>query len=92
MIGRYYAMDRDRRWERTRSAYEAITDGTSTHPEAATPMAALDAAYASGESDEFITPRVIAGYDGMKDGDAIVMINFRADRVRQLLSLSLIHI
>ena len=86
LIGRYYAMDRDRRWERTRSAYEAITDGTSTHPEAATPMAALDAAYASGESDEFITPRVIAGYDGMKDGDAIVMINFRADRVRQLLS------
>ena len=44
LIGRYYAMDRDRRWERTRSAYEAITDGTSTHPEAATPMAALDAA------------------------------------------------
>ena len=86
LIGRYYAMDRDRRWERTRSAYEAITDGTSTHPEAATPMAALDAAYASGESDEFITPRVIAGYDGIKDGDAIVMINFRADRVRQLLS------
>lgn len=86
LIGRYYAMDRDRRWERTRSAYAAITGGTSAHPEAATPMAALDAAYASGESDEFITPRVIAGYDGMKDGDAIVMINFRADRVRQLLS------
>ena len=86
LIGRYYAMDRDRRWERTRSAYAAITGGTSAHPEAATPMAALEAAYASGESDEFITPRVIAGYDGMKDGDAIVMINFRADRVRQLLS------
>ena len=86
LIGRYYAMDRDRRWERTRSAYAAITSGTSAHPEAATPMAALEAAYASGESDEFITPRVITGYDGMKDGDAIVMINFRADRVRQLLS------
>ena len=86
LIGRYHAMDRDRRWERTRSAYAAITGGTSAHPEAATPMAALEAAYASGESDEFITPRVITGYDGMKDGDAIVMINFRADRVRQLLS------
>ena len=49
-------------------------------------MAALEAAYETGESDEFVTPRVIAGYDGMKDGDAIVMINFRADRVRQLLS------
>ena len=86
LIGRYYAMDRDRRWDRTRSAYAAITSGVSAQPMAASPVAALEAAYETGESDEFVTPRVIAGYDGMKDGDAIVMINFRADRVRQLLS------
>ena len=86
LIGRYYAMDRDRRWDRTRSAYAAITSGVSAQPMAASPVAALEAAYETGESDEFVTPRVIAGYDGLRDGDAIVMINFRADRVRQLLS------
>ena len=86
VIGRYYAMDRDRRWERTRSAYAAITGATSTNPVASGPVAALEAAYADGESDEFVTPRVMAGYDGMRDGDAVVMVNFRADRVRQLLS------
>ena len=79
-------MDRDRRWDRTRSAYAAITSGVSAQPMAASPVAALEAAYETGESDEFVTPRVIAGYDGLRDGDAIVMINFRADRVRQLLS------
>ena len=86
LIGRYYAMDRDGRWERTRSAYAAITGGRSAQPVADSPMAALEAAYEAGESDEFVTPRIMAGYDGMRDGDAIVMINFRADRVRQLLS------
>ena len=86
VIGRYYAMDRDRRWERTQSAYAAITSGISAHPKAESPTAAIEAAYEAGESDEFVSPRVIHGYDGMRDGDAIVMINFRADRVRQLLS------
>ena len=84
LIGRYYAMDRDSRWDRTRSAYDAIAAGTgAAAPDA---VAALAAAYEAGESDEFVTPRVIAGYDGMRDGDAVVMINFRADRVRQLLA------
>jgi len=86
LTGRYWAMDRDRRWERTAVAFAAIVQATSQHPVATDPIAALQDAYDSDESDEFITPRVMAGYDGMRDGDAVVMINFRADRVRQLLS------
>ncbi|MAK17869.1 MAG: phosphoglycerate mutase (2,3-diphosphoglycerate-independent) [SAR116 cluster bacterium] len=86
LIGRYWAMDRDHRWERTAEAFAAIVQATSRHPAASGPLAALQQAYNSDESDEFITPRVIAGYDGMRDGDAVVMINFRADRVRQLLA------
>ena len=79
-------MDRDRRWERTAAAFAAIVEATSGHPVAHDPLTALRHAHDSDESDEFITPRVIAGYDGMRDGDAVVMINFRADRVRQLLA------
>jgi 2,3-bisphosphoglycerate-independent phosphoglycerate mutase len=86
LTGRYWAMDRDHRWERTMKAYAAIADAACQHQPASDPLAALHAAYDSDESDEFVTPRVIAGYDGVRDGDAIVMINFRADRVRQLLS------
>ena len=86
LIGRYWAMDRDHRWERTTEAFAAIAKATSRHPAATDPLAALQHAYDSGESDEFITARVMAGYDGMRDGDAVVMINFRADRVRQLLA------
>lgn len=86
LIGRYWAMDRDHRWERTAEAFAAIVQATGRHPAATDPLAALQHAYDNDESDEFITPRVIAGYDGMRDGDAVVMINFRADRVRQLLA------
>ena len=85
LTGRYFAMDRDRRWERTRSAFEAI-NSASADRHTADPVAALAAGYAAGESDEFIQPCVIGGYDGMRDGDAVVMINFRADRVRQILA------
>ncbi len=88
ICGRYWAMDRDQRWERLERAYLAISEGTGgfggeTAPNAA---AAIEAAYAAGESDEFVAPAVLAGYAGMADGDAILMANFRADRVRQLLS------
>ena len=86
LTGRYWAMDRDRRWERTAEAFAAIVKAASRHPAAADPLAALRHAHDGDEGDEFITPRVIAGYDGMRDGDALVMINFRADRVRQLLA------
>ncbi|MCH2563371.1 MAG: 2,3-bisphosphoglycerate-independent phosphoglycerate mutase [SAR116 cluster bacterium] len=84
LAGRYFAMDRDNRWERTKAAYDAIAHGEGiTAPDAQT---ALAMSYDNGETDEFVTPKVIAGYDGMRDGDAVVMVNFRADRVRQILS------
>jgi len=86
LIGRFYAMDRDNRWERTATAFDAICHAKSANPPVASPEAAIDEAYAAGENDEFITPRIMASYDGMRDGDAVVMVNFRADRVRQILA------
>jgi 2,3-bisphosphoglycerate-independent phosphoglycerate mutase len=85
LIGRYYAMDRDRRWERTQAAYDAIRRGAAPN-RSDTALAALAAAYERSESDEFITPTVIGDYAGMADGDSLVMMNFRADRARQLLA------
>jgi 2,3-bisphosphoglycerate-independent phosphoglycerate mutase len=86
--GRYYAMDRDQRWDRVEIAYRAIAEGQTefTAPDA---VAALEAAYARGENDEFVKPTTIlahAGSDGTKmlDGDAVVFMNFRADRAREL--------
>ncbi len=83
VTGRYYAMDRDKRWERVEQAYRAITDAHAEH-HAPGARAALKAAYARGETDEFVKPTVIAGHAPMKDGDAVVFMNFRADRARQL--------
>ena len=80
--GRYWAMDRDRRWDRTRRAYDAIVDGVGEP--AATAAGAVAAAYARGESDEFIQPTVLDGAAPVQDGDAVVHLNFRADRARQL--------
>ena len=84
LSGRYWAMDRDQRWQRVERAYLAITDAAGSA--AASAEAALRAAYGAGESDEFVAPAVIAGYSGMADGDGLLMANFRADRARQLLS------
>lgn len=81
--GRYYAMDRDKRWDRVRLAWDAMVDAKSEH-HAASGVAALDAAYARGENDEFVLPTVIDGAQPMADGDAVVFMNFRADRARQL--------
>jgi 2,3-bisphosphoglycerate-independent phosphoglycerate mutase len=81
--GRYYAMDRDKRWERVRLAWDAIVEAKSEH-HAATAAAALEAAYARGENDEFVLPTVIDGAAPIADGDAVVFMNFRADRARQL--------
>jgi 2,3-bisphosphoglycerate-independent phosphoglycerate mutase len=80
--GRFYAMDRDRRWERTQLSWEAVVHGVGEH--APDPTLAIGAAYARGEGDEFIRPTVIGDYAGMTDGDAVVHLNFRADRARQL--------
>jgi len=81
--GRYYAMDRDKRWDRVRKAWDAIVEAQSEHRAADAP-AALQAAYARGENDEFVSPTVIEGAQPMRDGDAVVFMNFRADRARQL--------
>jgi len=81
--GRYYAMDRDQRWDRVRRAWDAIVEAKSPHI-AADALGALHEAYARGETDEFVAPTVIAGSTPMRDGDAMVFMNFRADRARQL--------
>jgi 2,3-bisphosphoglycerate-independent phosphoglycerate mutase len=81
--GRYYAMDRDKRWERTEKGYDAIVHAEGLHAASAT--AAIEEAYARGETDEFVLPTVVDGTDGaLRDGDVIVHFNFRADRARQL--------
>ncbi len=82
LSGRYYAMDRDRRWERTQLAYDAIVHGRGER--APTAVAAVASAYAGDTSDEFILPTIIGAHVGMRDGDAAVHLNFRADRARQL--------
>jgi len=85
VTGRYYAMDRDRRWNRTQLAWDAITHARSDH-QAGSAIEAIDKGYADGLSDEFLLPTVIDGYQGMADGDSLIMGNFRADRVRQILT------
>ena len=81
--GRYFAMDRDQRWDRQRLAWDAMVEAASEHV-AADALVALREAYARGENDEFVAPTVIGGSAPMRDGDAIVYMNFRADRARQL--------
>jgi len=80
--GRYYAMDRDKRWERTGRAYHALVCREGL--EAPDALAAVEAAYRRGEGDEFVEPTVIAGGAPLADGDAVIFMNFRADRARQL--------
>jgi 2,3-bisphosphoglycerate-independent phosphoglycerate mutase len=81
--GRYYAMDRDKRWDRVRRAWDAMVE-VQAEQHAPNALAALQAAYARDENDEFVLPTVIDGAQAMRDGDAIVFMNFRADRARQL--------
>lgn len=86
ICGRYYAMDRDNRWERTQVAYDLVTTGEAEFA-FDTPEAGLDAAYERGENDEFVKPTAITiGGEriAMADGDAVIYMNFRADRARQL--------
>ena len=84
VVGRYYAMDRDKRWDRVGLAYNAIANAQGGH--AATAQAAIEAAYVAGKFDEFVPATVIGNYAGMQDGDAILCFNFRADRVREILA------
>ncbi len=82
--GRYYAMDRDKRWDRVSKAYHAIVDGAGEI--AANAISAVTQSYADDVSDEFVLPTAIAGYAGMADGDGVLMANFRADRAREILT------
>ncbi len=82
VAGRYYAMDRDRRWERTEKAYDALVERRGLHAETA--VAAVTEAYARGENDEFVLPTVVAGGRGISDADGVVFFNFRPDRARQI--------
>jgi 2,3-bisphosphoglycerate-independent phosphoglycerate mutase len=84
VCGRYYAMDRDKRWDRVAKAYDAMVEGEGPRfPDAG---AAIADAYAHDTGDEFIVPAVIGDYRGMRDGDGVLCFNFRADRVREILS------
>ncbi|CAG0954551.1 2,3-bisphosphoglycerate-independent phosphoglycerate mutase [Myxococcaceae bacterium] len=80
--GRYYAMDRDNRWERVKQAYDAIVLGRGVA--APDPVAAVREAYARKETDEFVKPTVVDGGAPLSDGDAVIFVNFRADRAREL--------
>ncbi len=82
--GRYYAMDRDKRWERVSKAYMTIAEGQG--PGFADPSSVVDDAYGRDVTDEFVIPAVIGGYRGMADGDGLLCFNFRADRARELLT------
>ena len=84
VIGRYWAMDRDHRWDRVERAYRAVADGSGRAFEAA--AAALAAAHAEGTTDEFVEPAVIAGYPGIAEGDGLFCLNFRADRAREIMA------
>ncbi len=80
--GRFYAMDRDKRWDRVEKAYLALTEAAAHR--ALDPLAAVDAAYQRGETDEFVLPTAIGDYAGMTNGDGLLLANFRADRIREI--------
>jgi 2,3-bisphosphoglycerate-independent phosphoglycerate mutase len=84
VCGRYYALDRDNRWERVSLAYDAMVNANGDN--AQSPAIAVDTAWKQGTTDEFILPTVIADYDGMKSGDGLFCLNFRADRAREILA------
>ena len=84
VIGRFFAMDRDNRWERVEIAYRAFALAEGRPVNSAT--AAINAAYVRGETDEFVEASIIEGYDGMRDGDGLLFANFRADRAREILA------
>lgn len=84
VTGRYWAMDRDQRWERVQQAYDAIVMGRGQ--KCATAQDAVNKAYASSVSDEFVPASVIGDFKGIRDGDAVLCFNFRADRIKQLMA------
>jgi 2,3-bisphosphoglycerate-independent phosphoglycerate mutase len=87
VVGRYWAMDRDQRWDRTQRAFDAIVRGEGEHAD--DPVAAVEASYERGVTDEFVEPIVLDGRPRLKPGDAAIFFNFRPDRARQLTKLLL---
>ncbi len=87
LIGRYYAMDRDKRWDRVEKAYNLFTMAEGKQAKDA--HSAIQESYAANVTDEFILPIALNGYDGMMDGDGVLFANFRADRARQILQVML---
>ncbi len=83
VTGRYFAMDRDNRWDRVAKAYAALVEGEGAY--FADAQAAIADGYARNVTDEFLPPSIIGGYRGMHDGDGVLCFNFRADRVREIL-------
>ena len=84
VCGRYFAMDRDKRWDRVERAYRLWVDGEGDRAD--DPQQAVQRAYDGGTTDEFVEPTVIGDYAGMQDGDGLLMANFRADRAREILT------
>jgi 2,3-bisphosphoglycerate-independent phosphoglycerate mutase len=84
LVGRYYAMDRDRRWDRTKRAYDLVVHGRGEAPNAAGGAQAVRAAYERGETDEFVKPTLVGDEARVRPGDAVLFFNFRPDRSRQL--------
>ena len=82
MTGRFYAMDRDLRWDRTQKAFDAMAHGTGK--EATDPLTVMDEAYADGETDEFLFPRIFPDAKNLQHDDSLIFFNFRNDRPRQL--------
>jgi 2,3-bisphosphoglycerate-independent phosphoglycerate mutase len=83
VVGRYWAMDRDRRWQRTQRAYDLLVHGVAPHNASSGEQAVADA-YARGETDEFIEPTLVGGEARIRPGDSVIAFNFRPDRMRQL--------
>jgi 2,3-bisphosphoglycerate-independent phosphoglycerate mutase len=84
LCGRYFAMDRDKRWDRVEKAYDLLIDGHGVRAD--DPVAAIEASYKADVNDEFLLPATLGDYKGMKDGDGVLFANFRADRAREILA------
>jgi len=84
LCGRYYAMDRDKRWERVEKAYDLLVEGQGAR--STDPVAAIEVSYKADVADEFVSPIAIGDYKGMKDGDGVLFANFRTDRAREILT------
>lgn len=84
LSGRYWAMDRDKRWDRVKKAYDAIMHGSGTNI-SNDALAAINASHKQDITDEFFEPTTLSGYAGMNDGDGLLMANFRADRAREII-------